>query len=90
MTKESIEKIIANNRRPFAVHQLWAEFDRMERERDAYRRSVENAHAELDKSGIIGTRDKTHQGLGPRIKCLVARTNAPALANKVDMPKCKL
>ena len=75
MTKESIDKILANNRHPFAVHQLWAAFDQLERERDAYKRSVENAHIELDKSGVIGSRDKTHQGLGPRIKCLVARTN---------------
>lgn len=32
MTKETIEKIISNNRRPFAVHQLFAEFERLERE----------------------------------------------------------
>ena len=32
ITKESIAKIIANNRRPFAVHQLWAIIDNLERQ----------------------------------------------------------
>jgi hypothetical protein len=39
------------------------------------KRSIENAHAELDKCALIRKRDVTHQGLGPRIKAVVARSN---------------
>lgn len=35
MTKETIAKIIQNNRRPFAVHQIWAEFEKLRREKEA-------------------------------------------------------
>lgn len=31
MTKNTIEKIITHNRRGFAVHQIWAKFDELER-----------------------------------------------------------
>ena len=31
MTKDSIGKILANNRRPIAVHQLWAGFEQEKR-----------------------------------------------------------
>ena len=32
ITKETVAKIIANNRRPIAVHQLWAIIDSLERQ----------------------------------------------------------
>ena len=32
ITKLSVENIIAHNRRPFAVHQLWAMLDKLQRE----------------------------------------------------------
>lgn len=33
-SKATIEKIITNNRRPFAIHQIWAMFDSIERKHE--------------------------------------------------------
>jgi len=75
MNKESIAKIIAHNRRPFAVAQIHAEFENIRAERDNLKRSIDNAHKELDKSLLIMSKDKSAQGLNPRIKSLVIRAN---------------
>jgi hypothetical protein len=43
------------------------------KERDNYKKSVENAHKVLDESGVIIEKDKSHQGLTNRIKSLIAK-----------------
>jgi hypothetical protein len=41
MTKQSIEKIIQNNRRPIAVHAIWAEFEKLRLKLKNYEKSVD-------------------------------------------------
>lgn len=53
---------------------LREELARVKAERDNYKRSVENAHEELDKSELLRPRSVTHQGLTPRIASLRSRS----------------
>ncbi len=56
MKKETIEKIIANNRRPFAVHQIWAEVDRLETTNAKQREALKQIYAWWDaKDGHLTT-----------------------------------
>lgn len=49
-----------------------------QREMEAYKLCIERAHSELDKSELIGDREHTRQGLTPRIKSIVAKSNVKA------------
>ncbi len=45
---------------------------------DTAKRSIENAHKAMDESGLIMDREKSHQGLTPRIKSIIARSRPTA------------
>jgi len=74
MTKQSIEKIIQNNRRPIAVHSIWAEFEKMRSRLGEFERAVERAHEELDKLSPY-LEEKNFVSLAPRIRKLVKSQN---------------
>jgi hypothetical protein len=52
---------------------LRAEVERLNEQCETNKRSISNAHTAIDESGILPPRDKTHQGLTPRVKSIIAR-----------------
>jgi hypothetical protein len=54
-------------------NQLVASDNMVKSQAESYKQSILNAHAAMDKSGIIMTREKSKQGLTPRIKSIIAR-----------------
>jgi predicted RNase H-like nuclease (RuvC/YqgF family) len=52
---------------------LRAEVERLTEQCETNKRSISNAHTAIDESGILPPRDKTHQGLTPRVKSIIAR-----------------
>jgi hypothetical protein len=47
--------------------------ERLNEQCETNKRSILNAHTAIDESGILLPRDKTHQGLTPRVKSIIAR-----------------
>lgn len=82
-TKESIGKIISANRRPFAVHQIWAEFNKLECE-NAVLRSRANATPALHDDGKAELVDSLrecivaieHRASREELECTVERARA--------------
>jgi FtsZ-binding cell division protein ZapB len=54
-------------------NQLVASDNMVKSQAESYKQSILNAHAAMDKSGIIMIREKSKQGLTPRIKSIIAR-----------------
>lgn len=66
ITKDAIGNIIANNRRPFAVHQIWAEMDRLNRKlQDARGEAERNRISAVKWAGMYYKTSKAMSGGGP-------------------------
>ena len=49
MTKQSIENTILNNRRPIAVHAIWAQFEKLRQELTNAQLTMKNLEKKLNK-----------------------------------------
>jgi len=52
MTKQSIENTLLHNRRPIAVHSIWAEFERMRREQINTQLIIKNLEKKVNKQQV--------------------------------------
>jgi hypothetical protein len=55
MTKQSIENTLLHNRRPIAVHAIWAQFERMRQELKNAQITIKGLEKKLNKQNAINT-----------------------------------